>query len=344
MTGGSTTRRVAVWGLGRHAVAKILPAIAAANSVELYGVCSRDAGRVRAESERWQCRGWTEPDAMLGDAGVDVVYVATPTALHAEHGRQVLGAGKHLWCEKPLTITLTDALDLVTASSSRGLALAEGFMYLHHPQFGQLSGYLSSGRLGALKSVECRFGLPPLDMPGFRSNPALGGGALFDVGCYPISAIHALFPDASARIAVSRVWSGDASGIDTDGYAAIELSNGILAVLEWRRNTAYRNEIGVWGASGSLFTDKIFSKPPAYLPVFRFRDGRGDESTEPGQPGDHYVAMLDNFSTMTDDPEAIAAERRRIVWRAEVMQALWDAADRQPGFSKTSLLSDSPQL
>jgi predicted dehydrogenase len=322
----ATTLRLVVWGLGRHGVGKILPAVAEASGVELYGVCSRNATSVRTYAELWKCQGWTEPASMLRDSNVDIVYVATPIALHAEHGKLVLAAGKHLWCEKPLTSSLAQTLALVEASRSQRLSLCEGHMYLHHPQFRQLSAYLSEGRLGAVKSVECRFGIPRLEDPGFRSDPALGGGALFDVGCYPISAINALFPDATPHIASSRVCSRGGSGIDTDGYAAIELSNDALAVLEWRRNSAYRSEIDIWGDNGSLFTDKIFSKNPTYVPVFHFRDAHGKETTEDGQAGDHFLSMLNDFREMIDDPVAAEAERRRINWSAEVVEQIWAAA------------------
>ena len=100
--------RVAVWGIGRHAVNKILPAVSAVSGLVLYGVCARNAKSVFTCSEMWKCKGWTEAASMLCDASVDIVYVATPIGLHAEHGKRVLEARKHLWCEKPLTGHLPD--------------------------------------------------------------------------------------------------------------------------------------------------------------------------------------------------------------------------------------------
>lgn len=326
-----TSRRLAVWGLGRHALGKVLPAIADAGGLELHGVCSRDAQRVAECAERWRCRGWTDPASMLRDDAIDVVYVATPIALHGEHGRRVLEAGKHLWCDKPLAASRDAVLLLLERSARLGLAVCEGHMYLHHPQFQQVRRYITEGRLGRVTSIECRFGIPRLEQPGFRSDPSLGGGALFDVGCYPISAVHALFPESAASVVYSSVEFRDGWPLDTDGHALLQLSNDAVAHLEWRINGSYRNEIDVWGDRGSVFTDKIFSKPADYVPFFRVRDARGSETIEPGQAADHFVLMLRNFSKMIDDKDALESEHRRIARSADVMDRIWSARQPQRG-------------
>jgi NDP-hexose-3-ketoreductase len=318
-----TSLRLAVWGLGRHAFGKLLPAIARARGLELHAVCSRNAQRVAECSSQWGCKGWTDPASMLRDDAIDIVYLSTPIALHADHGKQVLGAGKHLWSEKPLATTRDSVFELMELSAHRGLAVCEGHMYLHHPQFQQLRRYVTEGRLGRVRSFECRFGIPRLEHAGFRLDPALGGGALFDVGCYPISAVHALFPEETAEVAFASIHSRDGWELDTDGQALLELSNDVVAHLEWRINSSYRNEIEVWGDRGSLFTDKIFSKPTEYVPVFRLRDSRGAETIETGQAADHFVLMLQDLCRMMHDKDALESEKCRIVRSADTMDRIW---------------------
>ena len=318
-----TPTRLVVWGLGRHAVGKLLPAIAVARGIELHGVCSRNAQHVAECSTRWHCKGWTDPALMLCDNETDVVFVATPIALHAEHGRQVLEARKHLWCDKPLTTSRDATVELLELAARGGLAVCEGHMYLHHPQFQQFRRYVTEQRLGRVTSIDCRFGIPRLEQPGFRVDPALGGGALFDVGCYPISAVLALFPNETARVAYASVRCRDAWKLDTDGQAVLELSNHALAHLEWRINSSYRNEIEIWGDRGSVFTDRIFSKPTDYVPRFRLRDTSGSETIETGEAADHFVLMLQNFSQIMHDKDALESEQRRIVRSAYVMDRIW---------------------
>ena len=326
MTPATSPLRLVVWGLGRHATDKILPAVAATEGLELYGVCSRDARTVSTSSAAWSCKGWTEAAPMLDDPKIDIVYVATPTGLHAEHAAAAIAAGKHVWCEKPLTSRLRDTLDLVSLSRRRQLSLCEGHMYLHHPQFTQLARYLSGGRIGRNLSVGFRFGIPPSAHPGFRTDKALGGGALLDVGSYPISALDALFPDVAREVCYARVSFRGGSSVDTDGRAMIELSNGVAADLEWRTGAAYRNEVDIWGDQGSLFADKIFSKPASFMPLFRLRDAHGVETTEPAGAGDNFVLMLRAFRDLAADAEAAERERGSITRRAELLEKIASVA------------------
>jgi NDP-hexose-3-ketoreductase len=314
--------RVVVWGLGRHAVKNILPALASISGLELYGVCSRTESTVEACVQDWNCKGWTDAASMLLDPVVDVVFVATPIGLHFAHGMRVLEANKHFWCEKPLTCRLQDTLGLLDRSRSKGLSVCEGHMYLYHPQFSKLSGYVHTGRLGATVSIECKFGIPPLQQETFRTDPALGGGALFDVGCYPVSAIQGLFPEERVDVNYSRISKQDSSEVDTDGHAIITLSNGVTAHLEWRINCAYRNEIDIWCERGSVFSDKVFSKPANHVPVFTLRNAQGVETIEYGESGNHFSLMLQNFLGTVSDLSAAEAERCRIAGRAELLERI----------------------
>jgi predicted dehydrogenase len=260
---------------------------------------------------------------MLANPEVEVVFVSTPIGLHAEHGRRVLNAGKHLWCEKPLTTRLDATMHLVDIAQQKRLSICEALMYLHHPQFQQLTACVTSGRLGRVLSIGSRFGIPRLESPGFRTNPDLGGGALFDVGCYPVSAIHALFPDHETRVVQSRIGTRDGSPVDTDGWTVMEVTNGVTAHLEWRINSAYRNEMTLWGTEGSVTTRQIFSKQPSWVPEFEFCDLRGVATIESGVAANHFVTMLERFADITVEAADGSAERTRILRTAAAMDNIW---------------------
>ena len=93
---------VAIWGLGPHALRNLVPAVRETSGLALRGVCSRNAEVVARAAAGVGCAGWTDPAVMLADPAVEAVYLSTPIGLHADQGRAVLAAGKHLWCEKPL--------------------------------------------------------------------------------------------------------------------------------------------------------------------------------------------------------------------------------------------------
>ena len=307
---------VAVWGLGPHAKKNLLPALNATAGVHLRGVCSRDPDVVAEVSRQYGCEAWTDPDQMLSAAGLDAVCVATPIGLHAEHSTRVLAANLHLWCEKPLAHDLEHTERLIEFSRQQGRAVGEGFMYLHHPQFRDVRAALSSGALGSIASVTCRFGIPALERPGFRTNPDFGGGAFLDVGTYPISAAVGLVPDDAPTISFARIGRQTGSTVDTEGNALLQYGSGASVLLEWRINVAYRSELEIWGTCGSLLTERVFSKPSDYVPLLRFRDAYGRERVEPGEAANHFALMFAVWRATVQDAQGAEAERRSICQRA----------------------------
>jgi dTDP-3,4-didehydro-2,6-dideoxy-alpha-D-glucose 3-reductase len=320
---------VAVWGLGAHALKNVVPAVRAATGVTLRGVCSRDADRVARTARDFECEGWTSPQGMLADPGVRAVYVSTPTGLHPAHGHLVLEAGRHLWCEKPIAPTLEQAAALTGASRDRGLTVAEAFMYLFHPQFARLVDAINSGEVGELTSITCRFGIPPLEQPGFRLTPELGGSAFLDVGSYGASLAAALFPGVDPDILFAEINTAPESPVDSGGRALLGYPGGVRLTLEWGIRCGYRNEIDVWGTGGSLMAEKIFSKPADYTPRFRLLDRHGRERWEQAPAANHFISMIEAFRANVDSLDAAEQERLGIERRARLLDRIRHAAGAQ---------------
>jgi len=315
--------QVVVWGLGNHARTKILPALQRSTAIQLRGVCSRSAAAVIASMETHGCLGWTDAAQMLSDEETDVVYVSTPIGLHVEHGAAVLRSGKHLWCEKPITGRSEDVEHLLEVAERQGLAVGEAFMYLYHPQFLDLAEVVRTGRLGRLRSITCRFGIPELDQPGFRLDAGLGGGAFLDVGSYPISALTSLIPDSDPDVLFAEIEA--AAPVNTRGMAVLGYKTGVRAILEWGTNCAYRNEIDLWGEAGSFSMARLFSKPADYVPRYRALDLRGAETLEFGCSGDAFALMFDAFLELAREPAAAARERTMIRRRASLLEKITQA-------------------
>lgn len=311
---------VAVWGLGSHAKKRILPAIVATSGIKLLGVCSRNSKVVSICAEQWGCNGWTDSNKMLNHPDLDVVYIATPIGVHFSLAKQAIEAGKHVWCEKPLTCSYTDTRALISFSEERKKVLTESFMYLYHPQFQRVRKFVDDSK--QVHSVICRFGIPALDNPGFRNNPELCGGALWDVATYTISAILSLFPDQQVKVLFSDVLTKEGSQVDSEGRAVLRLSRGVTAYLEWGIGVAYKNEIDLWSEKGSFYTDKIFSKPKGYQPQYVIRDLNGNESVEYGEQSDQFIEMFSEFVCMVDNEHKIIVERENILKRAKIMDKI----------------------
>jgi len=226
-----TILNIAVWGLGNHAKNRILPLLSTMDKIKMVGVCSRDSEMVKICAEQWSCCGWNDPLQMLNSNEVDVVYIATPIGTHFSLAQQAIEAGKHVWCEKPLTCSYSDTQALVMLAEEKGKILTESFMYLFHPQFQRVKKFVGDSK--RIYSVICRFGIPNLDEPGFRNNSKLCGGALWDVATYTTSALLSLFPDQRVEVIFAEVLTKDSSQVDSEGRAVLRFSQGVTAYLEW---------------------------------------------------------------------------------------------------------------
>jgi NDP-hexose-3-ketoreductase len=308
---------VAVWGLGNHAQNRILPALSAIDEIKLIGVCSRNGEVVETCAEQWDCYGWNDPERMLNSTEVDVVYIATPIGVHFSLAKQAIEAGKNVWCEKPLTCSYIDTQALVSLAEKKDKVLTESFMYLYHPQFQRVKKFVDDSK--GVHSVICRFGIPTLDKPGFRSNLELCGGALWDVATYTVSALLPLFPDQQVKVIFSEVLTKKGMQVDSEGRAVLRFSQGATAYLEWGVGVAYKNEIDLWAKDSSFFTDKIFSKPKEYQPQYKIRDINGNESVENGEQSEQFIDMFRNFIGIMNDKERVIIERENILHRAKLM-------------------------
>jgi dTDP-3,4-didehydro-2,6-dideoxy-alpha-D-glucose 3-reductase len=310
---------IAVWGLGNHALNRILPPLSQIKEFNLIGVCSRSEAKVKDCASKWNCHGWLNPNEMLSNTKVDIIYLSSPIGVHFKMALKALKAGKHVWCEKPLTCNYEDTKALVRFANDRNKMITESFMYLHHSQFREVKNIVKKKKLGKLHSIICRFGLPTLKNPGFRNNPMLCGGALWDLACYPVSAVLELLPDQQFQVLYSEVQKNKNFPVDTEGRAILRSSKGISVYLEWGVGVAYKNEIDLWALNGSFYTDKIFSKPENYRPIFRIRDENGNESSVFGEKSEQFTEMFYEFFNMLDSPQLLKIEYAKILERAKIM-------------------------
>ncbi len=309
--------KIAVWGLGNHAINKILPIFSEIKNLELLGVCSRNVEKVTKIAESYSCYGWNNPEDMLNNLELDIVYISTPIGLHYSMASQVLNAGKNVWCEKPLTCNYKNTKDLVALSNTNKKILTESFMHLYHPQFKRIKKFVDESK--QINSIVCRFGIPELTSPGFRNDPELGGGALWDVGSYTISSLLGLFPEQQVKVIFAELVQKKSSQVDTSGRVLLRFSGGVTAYIEWAIGVAYKNEIDLWSSDGSMFVDKIFSKPKNYQSNFYLRDLNGNITIEKGDECEQFTEMFNDFILMFNDKKKVEKEKKAILRRAELL-------------------------
>tara|TARA_B100001142_G_scaffold315966_2_gene355202 strand:+ start:348 stop:1313 length:966 start_codon:yes stop_codon:yes gene_type:complete len=317
----SSKSKIAVWGLGKHAINNILPAIQESSKLELVGCYTRNSRILENTCKKYSIKSWVSEDEMLNDFYVDIIYLSTPPELHYNQGLQILESNKHLWCEKPITNNLESTIDLVQLANMKSLSICEGFMYLYHPHFYAFSEFITDLKVSEkISSIKSSFFLPKLEKPGFRFNKELGGSCIYDVGIYPISLITELFKDKEIIINHSNI--SEEENVDISGSASITIDQYIDCYLEWSYNSTYINRVEIQSESKNIKTDYIFSKKEDYQPIIKILDTHGNYEEVIINARNHFILMLESFTKCLDNQSERLAQEKRILRIAELINRI----------------------
>jgi predicted dehydrogenase len=210
------------WGILSTAnigVKRVIPAIAAGRHGVLAGIASRDGARAaRVAQEFGIARSYDSYQALLDDPSIDAIYNPLPNHLHVEWTVKALEAGKDVLCEKPIALNAKQGEALVEARDRTGRHVIEAFMVRFHPQWHRAREFVRSGRIGTVRAIQSAFVFTVLDPRNVRNQAEIGGGALYDVGCYPLVTARYIFGaeperaialvDRDPELGVDRVTSG----------------------------------------------------------------------------------------------------------------------------------------
>ena len=263
--------KLARWGLlatGRIA-GKLAAAVVASETSELVAVGSRTeaaAAKFAADYPGATAHG---PDvtahgpgvtahgsyeALLADANVDVVYVATPHPQHAEWTIKALEAGKAVLCEKPLGVSHPEAMAMVETAAFHRRFLMEAFMYRTHPQTAKLVALVRDGAIGEVRQIDASFGFASPFNPASRLHSAeLAGGGILDVGCYPVSMARLIAGEEPEEVAGFATLSE--TGVDRWATAMLRFPTGILARLATAVSVMLENTVRIFGSEGAIHVD-----------------------------------------------------------------------------------------
>ena len=190
-----------VWGvlstakIGRD---RVLPGMRKSDLLEIRAIASRDEARARSAAEALGIpKAYGSYDALFADPEVEAIYNPLPNHLHVPLTLAAAAAGKHVLCEKPIALTADEATALRAAAGK--VLIAEAFMVRFHPQWLRARELLREGRIGALRAVQMFFGYNNVDPANVRNKADIGGGGLYDIGCYAIVAGRFFFDAEPAR-------------------------------------------------------------------------------------------------------------------------------------------------
>lgn len=279
--------RVGVMGCASIARRRILPALMAAPQATVAAIASRDFGKALAFTQRFGGRPVHGYGALLDLDDVEAVYVPLPAALHAPWVEAALLAGKHVLAEKPLTTDAATTRELMALAAARGLVLRENVMFVHHHQHVEVERLLRAGAVGEVRSFHAAFAVPELPPGDIRYQPDMGGGALLDVGLYPVRGALRFLP-GELKVAEAVLTTSAKHRVDIGGSAHLRSETGMLADLEFGLVHPYRSWYSLVGDDGRISVDQAFTPPADHQPVLRLE--RGERVAEIRLPSDDQVA------------------------------------------------------
>ena len=228
---------------------QVLPAMADAHNCVISAIASRDGTRARALADRFGApHAFDSYDALLASDHIDGVYIPLPTSQHVDWSLKAAAAGKHVLCEKPIAAQASEIDQLIAARDKYGVLISEAFMVCYHPQWHKVRALIADGAIGPLRRVDAAFTYYNVDPDNMRNQPDLGGGALRDIGVYPLVTTRFVTGFEPQRVRSSIRFSPK---FGTDIYASVisdfgdfELSFYCSTQMALRQNMVFHGENG----------------------------------------------------------------------------------------------------
>jgi xylose dehydrogenase (NAD/NADP) len=312
------------WGLlGTARINRmIIPAVRGSARSDVSAVASRTLDRARAYADEWKiARAVGSYEALVDDLDIDVIYIGLPNSLHAEWTVRALEAGKHVLCEKPLALSVAEVDRIETAASRASCVAAEAFMYRHHPLTQTVEAAVRNGMLGAIRGYKGAFTFPLTREGDVRLDPSLGGGSLWDVGCYPVSYTCLLAGESPVEV---FAWQHAApSGVDLALAGMMRFPGGTIAQFDCGFLGPFRASMDVVGADGWLHVERPFKTDDLTRVVLTSGDDSRTVSFAAEAPFAGEIADMEAAALDGRPSRVTLAESRRTV---ATISALYESA------------------
>jgi predicted dehydrogenase len=300
------------WGVlstAKIARNQVIPAMKAGERSEIVALASRDEARAReAAAALGIPKAYGSYEALLADPDIDAIYNPLPNHLHASLTIQALRAGKHVLCEKPIALDADEARAIEAVRAETGLIVAEAFMVRHHPQWRRVREIIDSGRVGDVRAIQTTFSYYLVDPSNIRNQPGIGGGGLYDIGCYALNTARYVFAGEPERVI---------GLFDTDPVMGTDRMTSGLAEFAGHRHLAFTcatqlvptQRVTILGTSGRIEIAIPFNAPAGGEVVIHVDDGRdltgGGRETITLPASNQYTLQGDAFSRAVLGEEAI---------------------------------------
>jgi D-xylose 1-dehydrogenase (NADP+, D-xylono-1,5-lactone-forming) len=249
------------WGIlstANIALTQVIPAIQRYEDSEVVAIAS-NSGKAQQAAEKLNISKFYDSyEALLGDSSIDAVYIPLPNHLHKHWVMEAAKHGKHILCEKPASLTAEETAEMIQYCRSHNVKFMEAFMYQFHPQHNRVKEILASGAIGEVKQMRASFSFYLDDRDtNIRMNKEMGGGSIYDVGCYCIHAIRNILESEPLSVQANALVDSQ-TGIDLTSAGSMIMENGTVASFDCSFDSTFRNEYEIIGTKGQIHVPRAF--------------------------------------------------------------------------------------
>ena len=307
---------------------KVIPGMQLGQFSTVDAIASRDLAKAqKAAADCGIARAYGSYEELLEDPEIDAIYNPLPNQLHVPWTIKAAEAGKHVLCEKPLSVTVAEAESLLDVRERTGVKIGEAFMIRSYPQWLRLRELLNDGRIGELRSVVGFFSYFNVDPANIRNRMDSGGGALMDIGCYLIHASRYAFGGQPTRV-VASIDRDPQMGIDRLTSAILEFPAG-QAIFTCSTQLIPYQRVHFLGTRGRIELEIPFNAPPD-RPTRLFIDSTGDLFGQPEVETfptcDQYTLQGDAFSKAILDDTEVPVPLEDAIGNMAVIEAIFSSA------------------
>jgi len=322
----STKLRFGVLSTANIGLRKVIPAMQQGELTTVTAIASRDLAKAREAATKLGIpTAYGSYEELLADPNVDAIYNPLPNQLHVPWTTKAAEAGKHVLCEKPLSMTVAEAKTLLDVRARTGVKISEAFMIRSAPQWLRVRQLLDEGRIGELRAVTGVFSFFNIDPANIRNQVETGGGALYDIGCYCIHAARFAFGRQPRRV-VALVDRDAQTGTDRLTSALLDFSAG-HAVFTCSTQQIPCQKVQLLGSRGRIEVEIPFNTP-SDRPTRLFIDSTGDLTfsgitMETFPTSDQYTLQGDAFARAVRDNTEVPVPLEDSIGNMAVIDAIF---------------------
>jgi predicted dehydrogenase len=318
-----------VLGVAHIAVKKVIPAMQRGEWSQVLAIASRDLSKAQRAAEQLGIRkAYGSYEELLADPEVEAIYIPLPNHLHVPWSIRAAEAGKHVLCEKPVSLTVEEAISLLKTRDRTGVKIEEAFMIRTHPQWRRALDFIKEGRIGPVRSVMGYFNYYNRDLKNIRNILAYGGGALMDIGCYLVYTSRLIFGEEPARVS-ALIEVDRETRTDVITSAILHFPSG-QSVFTCSTQLVPYQRVQIFGTTGRIEIEIPFNAPPD-RPCRIFVDDGVDPSGRRAEilefeTCDQYTIQADLFSRSIREGTELPVPLEGSVRNMAVIEAIFRSA------------------